>query len=394
MASEYFLLFKTAQAEFRAWENLSQDAKQQIFPIVELTRGRKIPRAQINKLGEGKNLAEDAWSTTEGIYNFSRNITKVRDAFKESQHVIIDITREEELSCFEIDVLTKSENGYEKWVEFVKTERDNFSDLIPTLLINPSDGESEKNYKTNIGDQFDNLMQDFSGVAYRTSVLLDPDFLYDLILLKDKINSHLENGKRFWIELDHEFIRPGTGMLHAARTLGLMKEINDILPGAHIVILSTSFPRSVEDLGDPEYDGFPLEEILLFEEITKNKPQDAAVYYGDYGSINPLRNDQVFARGGWRPRIDFPTSRKRTFYYREKRIKDKYGVFSSYDSHYVSVARKVIDDSSFENIEESWGVTQIKSAADGTPPGKAPSFWISVRMEIHILQRLRQLGSG
>lgn len=45
MASDYFLLFKTAQAEFRAWDVLSSNAKEHVFPIVELTRGRKIPKS-------------------------------------------------------------------------------------------------------------------------------------------------------------------------------------------------------------------------------------------------------------------------------------------------------------------------------------------------------------
>lgn len=386
MASEYFLLFKTAQAEFRAWDALSQHAKRSVFPIVELTRGRKIPRS-------GKGLTVDELSGTEGIYNFSGNVDRIREKFGGSEHVIIDLTREEQLACFEIDDLYESANGYEKWVNFLTNERDNFTNLIPTLLVNPSDGESEEDYKTNIGNQLDNLMTEFSGVAYRVSVLLDPDFLYDLILLKDKINNYLNEKKRFWVELDHEFIRPGTGLLHAARTLGLISRIIEILPGAEIVVLSTSFPRSIEDLGDPEEDSFPLEEVYLFEEIVKNTQQSVAVFYGDYGSINPIRNDLVFARG-WRPRIDFPTSKKRTFYYREKRTKDKDGVMSSYASHYVSVAKKVVGDSSFEDIQESWGVKQIKSAAGGTPPGKAPSFWISVRMEIHMLQQIKRLGLG
>lgn len=393
MASEYFLLFKTAQAEFRAWDALSPDAKRHVFPIVELTRGRKIPNSEKDRLGEGIDIDKDDWSSTEGIYNFWGNVTNVRDAFERSEHIVIDLTREEELTCFEIDALARSENGYEKWVEFLKGQKDNFRDLIPTLLINPSDGESEEDYKTNIGGQFDDLMREFSGVSYRGSVLLDPDFLYDLIILKDKINGHLDNGKRFWVELDHEFIRPRTGLLHAATTLGLIDRIHEIVPRAEIVILSTSFPRNIEELGDPEDDSFPLEEVFLYEEIAKNIKEDVAISYGDYGSINPLRNDLVFTRG-WRPRIDFPTSKKRIFYYREKRNKDKHEKYSTYESHYISVAEKVVKNSLFEDIPESWGVKQIKYAASGAPPGKAPSFWISVRMEIHILQQIKRLGLG
>ena len=128
MASEYFLLFKTAQAEFRAWEALSQDAKQHVFPIVEMTRGRKIPKS-------GKDISEELWSSTPGIYNFSGNVDKVRGAFKESEYIVLDLTREEELTCFEVDALSTSENGYEKWVDFLQSEIENFRNLIPTLLI-------------------------------------------------------------------------------------------------------------------------------------------------------------------------------------------------------------------------------------------------------------------
>lgn len=391
MASEYFLLFKTAQAEFRAWEALSPLSKKHVFPVVELTRGRKIPRSEKDRLGKDKHIEKDDWATTEGIYDFSANVDKVTDAFNDSDQVIIDLTREDELSCFETDALSISTNGYEKWVNFLKTKKDKFKNLIPTLLVNPMQDEGTETYKTNIGGQLDALMSNFSGVAYRASVLIDPEFLYDLRILQGKINAHLDKGKQFWVELDHEFIRPGTGILHAARTLGLIDRIYEIIPRAKLVILATSFPRYIEELGAPEHDSFPIEEVFLYNEIIKNSPQEATIAYGDYGSINPVRNDQVFARG-WRPRIDFPTSKMKTYYFREKRGKNKAGVTNSYASHYVSVAQDVKAHSSFEDIPTSWGVKQIKTAALGVPPGKAPSFWISVRMEIHMLQQIKRLG--
>ena len=168
MASEYFLLFKSAEAEFRAWTALPVNMKQHVFPIIELTRGRKIPKT-------GKNIPQEQWSSIAGIYNFSGTIKKVREAFKSSKHVILDLTREEELTCFEIEDLSASDNGYDKWVQFLKLEKDNFRDIIPTLLINPAVGENEQQFKANIGSQLDKLMNEFSGVAYRASILLDPD---------------------------------------------------------------------------------------------------------------------------------------------------------------------------------------------------------------------------
>jgi hypothetical protein len=264
MDSKYFLLFKTDQAEFKAWNALTAQAKSNIHPIVELTRGKRKPRAK-------RDFPEDQWPTTPDIYGFNNNLANVRESFKESSNIIIDLTREETLTCHEIDDLSSSKDGYKNWIDFLKIEKRNFQNLIPTLLINPSEKESDEEYKINITNQLDSLMNDFSGVAYRSSVLLDADFIYDFILLKEKINRYLEEGKQFWIELDFEYIPPGMGILHAAQALGLIDRISQIVPRANFIILSTSFPKSVVDIGDRNNDTFPLEEVFLYEEIIKNK---------------------------------------------------------------------------------------------------------------------------
>lgn len=384
MASKYHLLFKTAQAEFRTWEKISATAKKHVFPIVELTRGRKKPKS-------GKGIPEDHWRTTPNIYDFTSVIERANTLFADSEQIILDLTREEQLSCYEIDTLASSSDGYQAWVNFISLQTDKYRDVIPTLIINPAENEDEDEYKSNLQAQLAELLKLATGAAYRASAALDPDFLYDLIVLKDSINEHIENGKQFWVLLDHEFIRPGTGILHASRTVPLIEKILELIPKVQIVCIATSFPKSIEDLGEPDHDSFPTEEVYLFEEISTQLGSDTACLYGDYGSINPIRNDLV-GRGGWRPRIDFPTSTKKTFYYREKRSEGRNGVMTTYASHYVSVANKVIHDSLYEKITGSWGVKQIESAAAGAPPGKAPSFWISVRMEIHILQQLRRMN--
>ncbi len=383
MVSKYFLLFKTAPSEFRAWANLSSEAKKNIIPIIELTRGKKIPKSDRDESDPDSRIEESKWRDTPGIYGFEKNVSSVEAAFTDTEYVILDLTREQELSCYEIDEIAKSANGYANWISFLSSQKEKFKKIIPTLLINPSADEDTEAYKANIVAQFKALMSNFDGACYRASVLLDTEFIYDLIVLKDEIKESMANGKRFIIELDHEFINPKSGFLHAVGTTGIIKKISEILPQAEIVILATSFPRSVADIGDPDSDSFPVEEISLYDEIKRNVARTTILHYGDYGSINPVRNDQV-ARG-WRPRIDFTTSNGRILYYREKKIKD-YGI------HYASVAKNLKNDPSFEDIPNSWGVKQIKLAALGTPPGKAPSFWISVRMEIFIRQQLRRLG--
>ena len=386
MASKYALLFKTASAEFRAWENLASSEKQKILPILELTRGRRSPKLSRDYKDQG------VWPTIEGLYNFAGNLKKCREAFVDCDEVVLDLTREESLSCAEITRLSSPDNGYENWISFLKEEKSFYGDtrIIPTILVNPTGSETPEQYKNDIISQFSALSENFNALAYRAAVLVDSNFLYDLILLKDYANSFIKAGNRFIIELDHEYIRPGSGATHALRSSGIAQKIQGMIPDAEIIIFATSFPKTVDELGDPEHDTFSMEEVSLFENIQKNQANKDRVIYGDYGSINPLRFDMVAQ--GWRPRIDFPTSKQKIFYYREKRTVDSTKVKSSYKSHYISVAKKVKGDNYFEDIPNSWGVSEIIKAAEGDPSGKAPNFWISVRMEIYILQQLKRLG--
>ena len=56
----YFLLFKTADAEKRAWRNLSSKRRSAITPIVELSRGKKRRNAGKDKAGKECFLSKKA----------------------------------------------------------------------------------------------------------------------------------------------------------------------------------------------------------------------------------------------------------------------------------------------------------------------------------------------
>jgi len=380
MVSKYFLLFKTGQAELRCWQNFSHEHKKDITPIIELTRGRKIPRA-------GKDIAKEDWPFSRGIFNYQKNIDAVTKLFSDNTEVVLDITKEPSLLCAELDEIADSYDGYARWRKFCLERRgDGLLNLIPTLIINPSDNENVEDYKNNVQKQLDDFMNTFRTVAYRALVLQDTEFLYDIILLKDRINFHIHNGRRFILILDHEFILTGTGMLHALRTIQIIQNIKKLVPLIEIVILATSFPSSVTELGGEEEGAFRAEEAYLYDEIMRQINNNKDIYYGDYGSINPIRNDLTFSRG-WRPRIDFPTKDRRFFYYRERR--DSF----TYAEHYISVASKIIHDSRFDKDLQSWGVAQILDAASGHVPSSAPSFWISVRMEMFLQRQVTRLFS-
>lgn len=193
------------------------------------------------------------------------------------------------------------------------------------------------------------------------------------------------------------------GLIHAKRTSQIITAVLNEIPRAEIVTLATSFPKSVTDIGDEDHDIFRVEEMYLFEMLKK---ENKNINYGDYGSINPIRNDEVFIATGWRPRIDFVSRHEgfNVYYFREKRnvigqetvtVKGKQkqrNIFAPYSDHYGSVARDVVSFFPYyEDLTPSWGNEQIKAASRNNVPSNSPSHWISVRMEIHMIQVLKLL---
>lgn len=402
MSEQYFLLLKTADAEKRAWRNLDDKRKSATFPMLELTRGRRIRGA--GKGADGKSLPPAQLIATPGVFNFDANQKSAFELMSSCDKFFVDLTREPSLSCFEVEQLSKSDNGYQAWTNFVTSKLDEHPNVLPTMIVNPSEGESEEQYRSNISRQFLEFSSSFDEIAYRVSVLEDEDFLYDLIALKPAIEKLLSAGGMFYVILDHEFIRPGNGHVHAKRTSQIMSSIVAELPETTIVSLATSFPKSVTDIGDEERGTFRVEEMYLYEELSKIHQK---VVYGDYGSINPIRNDEVIITSGWRPRIDYVSRYEgmSVYYFREKRAvigqktvivrgeKKKKNILAPYSEHYASVARKIVGFAPYyEDLSPSWGNDEIKAASKNQVPSNSPSHWISVRMEVHIIQVLKHLG--
>lgn len=372
---EPFLIIKTAQSEFRCWEHLSEDVRTKIIPVVELTRGRKIPKS-------GKGLDDSALRYEKGIYNFEGNVTRVAQLFR-TQHALIDLTQDDRLMCSEIDDLLDPREGYHQWVSFFFDLKEQNEFLCPILQVNNVRGWSQDEYVSALSSQFLSFASRCQAMGYRLYSISDPEAIYDIAAIANLINEFVEKGGIFYVILDAEFINKGAGPILANHNLQMIRLITDAAPNVQLGIVGTSFPNNVAAYGGENHDTFPIEEIYLFDTILRGTNVPEQIRYGDYGSINPVRNDIVYATS-WRPRIDYSTGTE-VFYYREKKAE-------SYENHYQSVAKKVVSDNRFEELEASWGCRQIRNAANGRVGGKAPSFWISVRMEIHIRQNLRRLG--
>lgn len=355
----YVFVFKTGDAELRALENLSIE-KRHIFPIIELTRGK---RSKLEKVGL-----------------ISKRLNKIEAIFRD-QEICLDITASEALANEEIDALYSFQNGYQNWIRFLLTlkAKQVFKTIAPTILVNSDD----TNFQENLRAQVEELSNHFDTIVYRNS-LADDACYGDIELIRDII---VKKNIRFYFIVDCEYIAPGAWKSFAQKGIIRVSKIESILKKTKFIILATSFPNNISDLGQDAGDTFRLNEIDLFNDI-KSKPSSCEIIYGDYASINPIRNDEVIMSRGWVPRIDvaLPDS---IFYYRERRgIRD-------YSSTYRAVARKTQADPRFpRRLSSNWGVKQISSCAGGNAPGSSPSFWISVRMNMHIEQQVKRITDG
>jgi hypothetical protein len=355
MKNKYNLLFKTGDAEIRALEK-SNINFEKIFPIIELTRGRK--------------------SKSDKIGIVSKRIEQLYKIFND-QRICIDLTTEESLSNSQIDDLYNYENGYLNWILFIKDLKLNyFNKVIPTILVNTDDKNSDKNLLTQV--------QELSGlcdtIAYRNNIT-DDGYFEDLQLISKFINN--KENLKFILIFDCEYV-PSGAVLNTIEVLqARIQKVRRLIPRVKTIVVSTSFPRYVSDIGNDDSDIFPLNELTIYNGL---KDRNIDVLYGDYGSINPIRNDTVMMTRGWIPRIDVPTLNG--IYYHRLRNK-----LNDYSSTYILVAQKVFNDSRFpRGYNSNWGIKQIISSKNGNAPGSAPSFWISVRMSIFIEMQLKRMG--
>lgn len=363
----YYLLFKTGDAEIRALSHCN--VLENIIPLVELTKSRR--------------------STKDKQGNIEKRLKSVAEIFK-GMPIILDITTDEHQSNEQTQSLYNYEDGYLNWINFVQElkSKAEFKQLIPCILANTSDSYFDDNFS----EQVKSLSNFFSTLAYR-SPINDDGYLSDLQTISTLLND--DYAIKVIIDcLDIKQISNSSNEL-IAEINERIKSIKAVCRNLNveIIVAGTSFPNSVSDyVKDDNSADFPVEEIDLFNSINASEH----VFYGDYGSVNPIRNDDVKMTRGWIPRIDLTTStddgRLTIHFERERRLDSETKIKRDYADAYTSVAKKIIQLQSFpQNLRKNWGIEQIKLCANGKAPGASPSFWISVRMSIFIHQQVLRL---
>lgn len=347
----YVPVIKTADAEVRALENLSEAVINKITPVFEFTRSRKS-----SKIVEG---------------DIHRRVKRLAEIFKD-RACFFDLTTDPNLTNSQIKELQSNAAGYKNWTDFLIAYKRDFSKIIPTLQISDENLNSEDEHYKRLKDQVKVLEANFDKVLYRLP--LGYEFAEkDMQEICSEISAD-----RVVCLIDAEYIPKDKASVYSTNAVLLIKQLSRFSP-VKIVVAGTSFPRKPTQHGTDTEGQMPLEEKLFYQKVTKTEKD---VIYGDYATIHPFRNDQS-GGNGWVPRIDMPTEDK-LFYFRDRKDKSE----ASYAGAYERVARKVKATEDYKNIRKKikncWGLDQINSAAEGLPEGLSPSFWISVRMNIHI----------
>ncbi len=363
MEKKYCVIAKTAQAEQRAMYNLSREVLDKILPIVELTRGRKTTSKETNAV----------------TYPYFKLIEKVKEIYRGCD-IAFDVTSIKTLSSLEIDKLYGYEGGYAEWIKLLDDLRIEgcFKSIIPSILLNYDDENFEENVQTEILQ----LNSRFNSIMYRYSID-NEDGIEDLKI----ISNCFPNEKELLVVVDCEYVPTSSISSTMAVCKSTIQNIKDTLGHRNykLVLVSTTYPNNVTETNAEYADDIPLREIDLYDGVCKEYND---IIYGDYGTVNPQRNDGIIMANGWLPKIDVALPRL-VYYNRCRRPKGT----TAYSSTYEQVARLATADSRFPlNLIDIWGIRQIVNCSLGSVPSSQPSFWISVRMNTHICQQVLRLG--
>ncbi len=346
----YFPILKTSYAELKGYLNLDDEIKDNILPIFELTKSRI---SKHNKHGD--------------VY---KQFKKLQEATK-SRKFILDLTTELSLSNTQIEsILSSPNNGYEKWIDFLN--KIDCPNVIPIIHYNDLATEDDNRMQIN------SLEMTYTHMAFRVSVFDD-----DLLTYLNTLTKHIKDMKKFILILDAGFIPVDKVQ---EKSVSVIKKVNDIVKATNIeniIISSSGFPSNVlaKGYGKDDYGAFNLSEVSLFEQVANETGVN--IKYSDYASVHPIRYITKGGSGGWIPRIDSPLEES-CYYYRVRKQGDE-----EYADAYANAAKKIIKDDKYKSVTKynTWGDSEILQAANGSPNGRSPSYWIAVRINIHLTKQ-------
>ncbi|WP_415720586.1 beta family protein [Photobacterium ganghwense] len=345
MNTKYYPVLKTSVSELRALKSLRDHDFSSVVPLFELTKSRK------SKHNQGCD-----------VYRKIDELAKIMD----DKPFILDLTNEESLSNEQIDSFFDEDNSFYNWTNFIhRIIDDKKVNVIPTILAY-EDSEPISLYK-----QARRLLEKCEKICIRLSVQwAGEDITYELIQLASELEDVI-------IVIDLGLTRRDEYDTNINDARSIIEEILATDESIDIVLVSSSFPSSVvQEVPKKENMSNKIEMFTrkIYEELSDLYP---GIIYGDYGCIHPFRGESKPMV--WIPRIDYPYSHYLAF----ERCRRE-------DGGYIECAIQISSLPDYKKHRiDCWGIDEIDSASEGFLNGKNPSFWISVRSNIHMTRMAR-----
>ncbi|WP_054177111.1 hypothetical protein [Citrobacter sp. CtB7.12] len=355
MSTKYYPIIKTTIAEMRALKNINAVTWTGLTPVLELTKSRK-----------GKNNPDSS------VY---KKIDEICQVVK-SENVILDITTIDSLSNYEIDSFRDDQNGFENWCDFIGYVKNKIPGVIPVLLAYPDSQLNE------LLLQIDNLSRHTQHVAIRLPLFEDglSNLFANLIQLVQHrsylIHSIIFDASYIFEKIEAKPLKDIIDFISY-----FYNHVNGFYAGAY-VFCSEHYPANITDYLKKNQDQYNNNVYYGNVELYRHVSDilidyNISLLYGDYACIHPFRND--VKSYNWIPRIDYPTELSIYF----SRVRREVG-------GYEECARNISRLPAFLRDQlKCWGMDEIMQAALIKPGGLNPSYWISVRSNIHMSRMAR-----
>ncbi|MCR9526532.1 beta family protein [Vibrio alginolyticus] len=335
-SSCYYPILKTTVSEMRALKQFNCTDGSVIHPILELTKARK---SKYDEIGD--------------VYKRVQEISDI----VENNYFYLDLTSEDSLSNSQIESYFDDFNNFENWRSFIESLVNEGLAVRP--IIQAFDDSSI--------EEIQSQMLYFSELCGTFAIRLKPEYLDMDISIK-----LIQAAQKFDFTtiLDAEYVDSENISYSKSIYSSFIQQCeSDKLKLGTTIVCSSSFPAMVNH-GNKDAGEFSLHEKQFYSELVALFPY-LDLKYGDYASVHPFRNDVTAYN--WVPRIDYPTIDKVVFCRKQRNL-----------GGYKDCANRMVVNKTYKaNPINCWGNQEILDACS-KPNGKSPSYWISVRINIHM----------
>lgn len=329
----YFPTLRTRMAEIKGLEQLTQDQKRRLLPMLTLGRWPKA-------------------------LDFAKAAEKAQSAMGDLPH-ILDLTNDTAHLGDQQRLLRDPANGFQAWRDFVQQ----YPHAIPVVQLVP---------EARVRDQVQQATQmekQVGKLAFRIR-----DFAVETPLVINALSA-MDDPQNALVFIDCQYIRSALAA-YVTATIATINQLRSQFPELMIVALSTSFPSSVISFADASQQRGAID--ILERDLHSRIGGNSVAAYGDHGSVHSVVYDDATIMR-WSARIDYP--RELSWYFERRKGEQS-------EAGYVSAAQAVVQSDPDIGTRGIWGESMIVQAASGQPHARAPASWIAVRVNIHLARQL------